>query len=60
MANDSFKDKAKGAWSKVKGEAKQRAGERMNDDSKMAEGARDKASGEAKKRMGKLKDELQK
>ena len=55
MADNGFKDKAKGVSNKIKGEAKDQWGTATDDASKKAEGKLDKVKGEAQDSLGDTK-----
>ncbi|CAM4074357.1 CsbD family protein [Lederbergia lenta] len=59
MSNDhGEKEKLKGTWDKVKGEAKDNIGDLTDNERMQAEGKWDKAKGEAKKKYGEAKDKV--
>ncbi|ASN06163.1 CsbD family protein [Virgibacillus necropolis] len=58
MANDGYKDKAKGFGNKVKGEAKEQWGNITNDNNRKSEGKFDKVRGEAQNEVGETKEKF--
>ncbi|KYC89018.1 hypothetical protein B4140_3863 [Bacillus amyloliquefaciens] len=59
MSQDNgLKDKVKGGMNKMKGEAKDKAGDMANKSDLKAEGKKDKAKGSLQKGVGKTKDKL--
>lgn len=52
------KEKLKGTWDKLKGEAKDSVGDLVNDEKMQAEGKWDKTKGEAKKQYGEAKHKV--
>ncbi len=59
MSEDNgLKDKVKGGMNKMKGEAKDKAGDMANKSDLKAEGKKDKAKGSLQKGVGKTKDKL--
>lgn len=54
--SDGMRDKMKGTWDKVKGEAKDTFGDATDNERMQAEGKWDKAKGEAKQKYGEAKD----
>lgn len=60
MADNGFKDKAKGVVNKIKGEAKDQWGTATDDANKKAEGKLDKVKGEAQDSLGDTKKKYDK
>jgi len=59
MSQDNgLKDKVKGGMNKMKGEAKDKAGDMANKSDLKAEGKKDKAKGSLQNGVGKTKDKL--
>ncbi|WP_067726076.1 CsbD family protein [Oceanobacillus damuensis] len=56
MADNGFKEKAKGAGNKIKGEAKDQWGSATNDSSKKTDGKLDKVKGEVQDSVGDSKN----
>ncbi|WP_213086692.1 CsbD family protein [Savagea serpentis] len=49
-----FKNKVKGTFNELKGEAKQKLGKAMDDTSMQADGLKDEVKGKAQKKMGEV------